>query len=184
MIIVVGGDALSPPDRDGIESIYSTARQEAAMSDIVIREATARDLPRIVELLADDDLGRLREEYTLPLPQCYIDAFECIANDANNLILVACDGETVIGNLQITFTRYLSHKGSLRATLENVRVAQSRRDLGIGTILVNHAIALAESRGCSVVQLATDKTRTQAHRFYEKLGFHPTHEGMKLHLPR
>lgn len=154
------------------------------MSNIIIREAVARDLPRIVELLADDDLGRLREEYTSPLPQYYVDAFNRIANDDNNLILVACEGETVVGTLQITFTQYLSRKGSLRATIESVRVAQDKRDLGIGTILLKYAINLASTRGCSLVQLTTDKTRTNAHHFYEKLGFRPTHEGMKLHLSK
>ncbi|NMM94398.1 GNAT family N-acetyltransferase [Bifidobacterium oedipodis] len=154
------------------------------MSDIVIREASAHDLPRIVELLADDDLGRLREKSTSPIPQYYVDAFNRIAGDDDNLILVACEGETVVGTLQITFTQYLSRKGSLRATIESVRVAHDKRDLGIGSILLKHAINLASARGCSLVQLTTDKTRTNAHRFYEKLGFRPTHEGMKLYLSK
>lgn len=152
------------------------------MSNIHVRRATAADLPCLVALFADDELGRLREDPSLPLKQCYVDAFKRIDGDDNNQILVACEGDDVIGTLQITFTQYLSRMGCLRATIESVHVAHDKRDLGVGTILLNYAIDLAKQRGCSLVQLTTDKTRTRAHRFYERLGFEATHEGMKLHL--
>lgn len=152
------------------------------MDRIEIRKAGPNDLPAIVELMADDALGRRREEYKLPLPKCYIDAFYNISNDSNNDLLVVCLGERVIGFLQITFTQYLSHKGSKRATIENVRVDKDCRDLGIGTRLMNYAIELAKNNDCSIVQLTSDKSRKDAHRFYERLGFKATHEGMKLNL--
>ncbi len=83
---------------------------------------------------------------------------------------------------QITFTQYLSHKGSKRATIENVRVAKDRRNLGIGTLLMKYAINLAKENSCTIVQLTSNKTRTDAHRFYKRLGFQDTHEGLKLNI--
>ena len=152
------------------------------MNTISIREANITDLPYIIKLMSDDNLGNQREEYKLPLPQCYIEAFENISADKNSILLVACDAEHVIGNLQITFTQYLSHKGSMRATIENVRIDKNKRNLGIGTQLMNYAIKLAKDKNCSIVQLTSHKTRKNAHRFYERLGFRATHEGMKLSL--
>ena len=152
------------------------------MSDLIIREATADDLPQIIQLMCDDTLGSTREEYTVPLLKCYTDAFDNIAQDKNNMLLVACNGERVIGNLQITFTQYLSHKGSKRATIENVRVAKDRRNLGAGTLLMKYAINLAKENACAIVQLTSNKTRTDAHRFYKRLGFQDTHEGLKLNI--
>ncbi|MBD5144939.1 MAG: GNAT family N-acetyltransferase [Ruminococcus sp.] len=152
------------------------------MSTIKIREAVINDLPYIIEIMADDTLGRQREIYTAPLEQCYIDAFNNICDDKNSILLVVCDDEKVIGSLQITFTQYLSHKGSMRATIENVHVAENYRNLGIGTQLMKYAVNLARDKNCSIVQLTSNKTRKDAHRFYERLGFHATHEGMKLSL--
>ena len=147
-----------------------------------IREAAEKDLPQVVALLADDPLGEQREEVAQPLPACYIDAFRHIQQDKNSFLFVLCDGETVAGSLQITFTWHLSHKGSRRATIENVRVDSHRRGQGIGTRLMQYAIGFAGENRCSLVQLTTDKSRSDAHRFYRRLGFRDTHVGMKLKL--
>lgn len=152
------------------------------MSVIKIREAVINDLPYIVKLMADDAVVGQRESYTTPLSQCYIDAFNNICNDKNSILLVSCDDEKVIGSLQVTFTQYLSCKGSMRATIENVYVSESYRNLGVGTQLMKYAVNLAKDKNCSIVQLTSNKTRKDAHRFYERLGFHATHEGMKLSL--
>lgn len=152
------------------------------MGVIKIREAVINDLPYIIELLADDMLGIQRENYTIPLNQCYIDAFNNICDDKNSTLLVVCDDDSVIGSLQITFTQYLSHKGSVRATIENVHISENYRNQGIGTKFMKYAIDLAKERNCSIVQLTSNKTRKAAHRFYERIGFHATHEGMKLNL--
>lgn len=156
--------------------------KEYTMLDLIIREATSEDLPQIIQLMCDDPLGNTREKYTVPLLKCYTDAFNNIVNDKNNILIVACYNKNVIGNLQITFTQYLSHKGSKRATIENVRVAKDKRNLGIGTLLMKYAINLAKENGCSIVQLTSNKARTDAHRFYKKLGFQNTHEGFKLNI--
>ena len=150
--------------------------------NIIIREAEEKDLLQIVKLMADDTLGSGRELYKDPLPRCYIDAFNNICNDKNSILLVICDGENVIGNLQITFTQYLSYMGSMRATIEKVRVVEDRRNAGIGTRLMNYAIDLAKEKGCNIVQLTSNKVRKDAHRFYKRLGFENSHEGMKLKL--
>ncbi|MGM0901610.1 MAG: GNAT family N-acetyltransferase [Bacillota bacterium] len=151
-------------------------------TEIRFRMATEKDLDTIVAMLADDILGSERERYEHPLPNCYVKAFEAIASDPNNELVVACDGNEVIGVQQITFTPYLAHQGGWRATIEGVRTSASVRGKGIGTELIKWAIQRAEERGCHLVQLATDKKRPGALRFYERLGFKATHEGLKLKL--
>lgn len=150
--------------------------------ELNFRLATRNDLEQIVAMLADDVLGSKRERYELPLPTSYIKAFEAISADPNNELVVVDDGNEVIGVLQITFTPYLTHQGGWRATIEGVRTSASSRGKGIGTKLINYAIQRAKERGCHLVQLTTDKQRPDAIRFYEKLGFQATHEGMKLKL--
>lgn len=152
------------------------------MERFIVREAELRDLPRIIEIMAEDDLGKEREIYTQPVAQCYVDAFNNISGDRNSILLVICEEGNVIGGLQITFTQYLSHKGSIRATIENVHIAESCRNRGAGTVLMNYAVELAKEKNCTIVQLTSNKTRTDAHRFYRRLGFKNTHEGMKLSL--
>ncbi|MDQ1143873.1 GNAT superfamily N-acetyltransferase [Bacillus sp. SORGH_AS 510] len=151
-------------------------------TEIRFRMATEKDLDAIVAMLADDVLGSKRERYELPLPTSYIKAFEAITADPNNELIVACDGQEVIGVQQITFTPYLTHQGGWRATIEGVRTSTSVRGKGVGTKLIQWAIQRAEERGCHLVQLTTDKKRPDALRFYEKLGFKATHEGLKLKL--
>lgn len=149
---------------------------------LTFRKAVIGDLEAIVGMLADDPLGARRERYELPLPQGYVDAFGAIQEDPNQELTVAeCDGR-VVGVLQLTFIPYLTHEGSWRALIEGVRVASSMRGQGVGGRLLERAIERARARGCRIVQLTTDKARTDALRFYEGLGFTASHEGMKLHL--
>lgn len=154
------------------------------VDDLIIRTATRDDVPAIVGMLADDDLGSTREEPAATIPQSYYDAFDAIQRDANNLILLACDREEVVGTLQLTFTPSLSYRGGWRATVESVRAARARRGRGIGTALMKRALELARERHCVLMQLTTHKSRTDAHRFYEQLGFQASHVGMKIMLAR
>lgn len=151
-------------------------------SEIVFRRAYAQDLPAIVALLADDTLGAGREDPSTPLAPSYLDAFSAIAADPNQLLVVAVDGPEVIGTLQLTFIPGLSRKGALRGQIEAVRVARHRRSGGIGGKMFEWAIEKCRSRGCSHVQLTTDKGRADAHRFYESLGFTGSHLGYKKTL--
>ena len=149
---------------------------------LTIRPARRADVPAIVRMLADDALGSTREVLSEPLhPSCY-QAFDEIENDPNNLILVACEGDLVVGTLQLTFTPSLSYRGGRRATVESVRTEASRRGQGIGTQLMRAAIERARENGCVLMQLTTHATRVSAHRFYERLGFKGEHLGMKLRL--
>lgn len=149
---------------------------------IHIRHANRTDVPVIVQLLADDFLGATRERIESPLPKSYMAAFEAISDDPNNELIVACKGSEVIGVLQITFIPNLTYQGGWRALIEGVRVASSVRSQGIGRRLFEWAIQRARERSCHLVQLTTDKARPEAQRFYESLGFVPSHEGMKLRL--
>ncbi len=150
--------------------------------EVSFRRAARADVEPIVRLLANDPLGAKRERYELPLPQSYLAAFEAIAADPNNELVVACRGDDVVGVLQITFTPGMTYEGGWRATIEGVRVDEKLRSAGLGRAMIEHAILRARERGCRLVQLTTDKTRPDAKRFYETLGFVASHEGMKLQL--
>ncbi|MCC3645872.1 MULTISPECIES: GNAT family N-acetyltransferase [Cytobacillus] len=144
------------------------------------RKANEEDLQAIVRLLADDDLGAKRERYEEPLPDCYYKAFKAIEAQEGNQIILAIDGQTVIGCLQLTIIPGLARQGMKRAQIEGVRVDQRCRGNGVGEALFKEAIAIARSEGCGLVQLTTDKQREDAHHFYNRLGFLTSHEGMKL----
>lgn len=149
---------------------------------IAIREARRGDLPRVVALLADDPLGAGRERPGEPLDPAYAAAFEAMAAQGGNLLLVAAAGEEVVGCLQLVFISGLARAGMLRAQIEGVRVASTYRGRRIGECLVEEAVARARAAGCGLVQLTSDASRTDAHRFYQRLGFVATHVGMKLSL--
>jgi GNAT superfamily N-acetyltransferase len=146
-----------------------------------LRRAEAGDVPALVALLADDDLGREREEPETDLAP-YRRAFALVDADAAHLLVVAEAGAEVVGTLQLSVLPGLSRRGALRAQLEAVRVARGSRGTGLGAALVGWAVDEARRRGCALVQLTTDKSRTDAHRFYARLGFVASHEGMKLEL--
>jgi len=146
------------------------------------RAATAADLPAIVRLLADDPLGAQRERVTDPLPRAYADAFAAIAADPNHELLVADRDGAVVGVLQLSFVPSLTWQGRWRAMVEGVRVSAEARGGGVGQAMMEEAIRRARARGCHQLQLTTHKSRVDAHRFYERLGFRATHEGMKLTL--
>ncbi len=152
------------------------------LSDLSFRTATRGDLPAIVRMLADDGLGKGREQLVDPLPKAYGEAFDRMAaQPGNGYLLAEIDGE-VAGCLQLTVIHGLSRTGVSRAQIEGVRVAGSHRGQGIGEALFREAIRRAGEAGCGLVQLTTDKARPDALRFYEKLGFTASHEGMKLEL--
>ena len=147
------------------------------------RKAKKTDVYYIVELLATDKLGQLREQFETPLPPCYFEAFEQINNDSNQELMVIEDSDnSIIGTLQLSFIPYLTYRGGIRAQIEAVRIRQDKRGQGIGEAIFNWAIDRAKVRGAHLIQLTTDKKRPDAIRFYEKLGFKATHEGMKLHF--
>jgi GNAT superfamily N-acetyltransferase len=150
--------------------------------DLVFRLARRDDLPSIVRMLADDDLGSQRERYEEPLPESYYAAFEKIAGDSNHELIVAELNGEVIGTLHLMFLPSVSFQGGLRAQVESVRVDKPYQSKGIGSEMMRWTIERAKGRGAHVVQLTTHKSREDAHRFYERLGFKGSHLGMKLSL--
>jgi GNAT superfamily N-acetyltransferase len=146
------------------------------------RVARADDLEQIVALLSDDCIGQTREDSQNPFDPRYRTVFAVIEADPNQMIAVLDEGGTVIGCLQLSFIPGLSRFGLLRGQIESVRVARARRGEGLGHTLLAWAIEQCRARGCGLIQLTTDKRRAEAKRFYERLGFQATHEGMKLKL--
>lgn len=146
------------------------------------RRAEAGDVAAIVALLADDSLGAARENPGPPLDPAYLAAFAAIDADPNQVLAVVERQGRIIGCLQLSFIPGLSHRGLTRGQIESVRIASTERGGGLGRQMFDWAIAECRRRGCGLVQLTTDKTRTDARRFYESLGFVATHDGMKLKL--
>ncbi|HVJ42520.1 MAG TPA: GNAT family N-acetyltransferase [Dongiaceae bacterium] len=150
----------------------------AEAPSVLIRSATRDDVPRIAALLADDPLGRQREE-TASLED-YLTAYDALAGDPAVHCLVAVDESgSVIGYVQVTITRHFGYRGAHRALLEDLRVAPAKRGLGVGTKLIEAAIAAAHSVGCDIVQLFAHHSRQSAHLLYRKMGFHADHLGFR-----
>jgi GNAT superfamily N-acetyltransferase len=147
------------------------------MDDLEIRRATSADVEAVVAMLADDPLGARRES---PGDPAYATVFAAIDADPRQYLAVAVSGGEVVGTLQLTFIPGLSRRGATRALIEAVRVRADQRGSGLGRRLAEWAIETARARGAALVQLTTDASREDAHRFYERLGFQATHVGMKL----
>lgn len=150
------------------------------MSRIDIRPATPADVRAVVEMLADDPLGAAREDLSDLAP--YAEAFERVSRDPNQRLVVAVRAGEIVGTLQLSVIPGLSRRGATRSIIEAVRVARSARGSGLGTELIEWAIEESRRLGCSLVQLTSDASRTDAHRFYERLGFTGSHLGFKLLL--
>jgi len=150
--------------------------------ELAYRDAVEADLPTLVAMLAEDALGATREDSSSPLNPRYLDAFRHIDADANNTLTVVEENGAPVGMLQLTFIPYLTHTGSWRCLIEGVRIHRDHRGRGLGGEFIRWAIDRARERGCSIVQLTSDKQRPDALRFYESLGFTASHEGFKLRL--
>ncbi|MCQ0024707.1 GNAT family N-acetyltransferase [Streptomyces somaliensis DSM 40738] len=150
------------------------------MDDLDIRRAAAVDVPAIVAMLADDPLGAQRESPDDLSP--YLDAFERVAADPNQHLVVAVHEGRVVGTLHLTVIPGLSRRGATRSLIEAVRVHAEARGSGVGTRLIRWAITESRRHGCVLVQLTSDVSRTDAHRFYDRLGFTASHIGFKLAL--
>ncbi|MEV2245398.1 GNAT family N-acetyltransferase [Streptomyces sp. NPDC049970] len=150
------------------------------MSDLDIRPAVLTDLPAVVAMLADDPLGAQRESPDDLSP--YHAAFRRLADDPNQHLVVAVREGRVVGTLQLTIVPGLSRRGATRSVIEGVRVHADARGSGLGTQLIQWAVDESRRQDCQLVQLTSDATRPDAHRFYERLGFAASHVGFKLAL--
>ncbi|HJS20071.1 MAG TPA: GNAT family N-acetyltransferase [Anaerolineales bacterium] len=152
------------------------------MGKLLFRSAVREDLTSIVHLLADDELGSQREKDENPLPRSYDEAFEQIDLDPNHHLIVAAGNGEVIGTLHLAFLPSISFQGALRAQVESVRVGKGHCNRGVGRQMMEWTIERARQRGAQVLQLTTHRSRKDAQRFYESLGFKSSHLGMKLIL--
>lgn len=151
--------------------------------EVHIRPARREDIQAIVRMLADDELGKCREDLSEPLSQAYLSAFDEIAADKRNILIVAetVDGG-VLGCLQMTFVPGLSYQGAQRALIEDVRVDKDHRGRKIGHQMLDWAIGEARRRRCRLIELFVHETRSASRRFYKQLGFKDSHSGMRLQL--
>lgn len=152
------------------------------MSDVHFRPATIDDVADIVQLIVDDQLGARRDTAGPPLPHEYHTAFQAIADDHNQLLIVAVSGDRVVGTAQLSFLPGLARHGAWRMQIEAVRVASDHRGRGIGRRMMQWCVDVARERRCALVQLTSDASRADAHRFYRSLGFVDSHVGLKLRL--
>ncbi|WP_428681930.1 GNAT family N-acetyltransferase [Sphingopyxis sp.] len=150
------------------------------MSDLILRDASVADLPAILAMLAEDTIPANREAD--PSDPRYLAAFEAIDSDPNQRLIAAeCDGR-VVGTMQLSFLPGLSFRGSWRGLIEAVRIVADLRGQKLGERMILWAVEQCRGRDCKLVQLSSSATRTDAHRFYARLGFVQSHVGMKLHL--
>ncbi|MCC0578560.1 GNAT family N-acetyltransferase [Streptomyces californicus] len=150
------------------------------MSDLEIRPVTADDLASVVAMLADDPLGAQRESPGDLTP--YEEALQRLTDDPNQHVVVAVREGRVVGTLQLTIVPGLSRRGATRSIIEGVRIHGDERGSGLGTQLIQWAVDESRRQDCRLVQLTSDVTREDAHRFYERLGFTASHLGFKLAL--
>jgi N-acetylglutamate synthase-like GNAT family acetyltransferase len=143
------------------------------------RKANINDLSRIIELLIEDDLGKARESSESTISKDYLKAFKLIDADMNQYLMVVEFENNVIGTCHLTIMPSMTFKGSIRMQIEAVRVCESMRGRRIGQWMISQAVDYAKSKDVSIIQLTTNKKSAEAKRFYEKLGFESTHEGMK-----
>lgn len=146
---------------------------------VLLRQARRDDVAAVVQLLADDPLGRSREGGELGP---YLTAYDAVAADPAHLLVVAEAAGQVVATLQLSVLPGLSRGGALRAQVEGVRVGAGLRGSGLGRAVMTWAVDEARRRGCALVQLTSDAQREDAHRFYSSLGFVPSHVGFKLAL--
>lgn len=152
------------------------------MTALAFRDATRADLPAIVRLLAEDQIGGRADDPSEPLGPAYVAAFDAIAADPNQRLIVAEIDGAIAGTMQLTLLPGLLNRGAWRGQIEAVRVAADQRSLGLGAQMIDWALAWFRERGCFMAQLTSNNDRVRAHQFYEKLGWKKSHAGFKMYL--
>jgi len=150
-------------------------------SALVMRDAREDDLPAIVVMLVQDQIGGA-DDADLPLDPAYLEAFRAIDASPDQLLMVAEFAGRIVGTMQLTFIPGLLMRGAWRGQIEAVRIDSSVRGQGLGSRMIDWAVERCRERGCKLVQLTSNNARTDAHRFYERLGWSKSHAGFKLML--
>jgi GNAT superfamily N-acetyltransferase len=153
--------------------------------EVTLRNAVDEDLDALMTLLSDDPISAARGDVAAPedRPQ-YADALRSIVDDPANALLVAEDTDgRLVGTLQLTRIPGMARRGATRLLVEAVRVSSALRSGGIGSALMRWVTDVAApDLGTPLVQLTSDAARTDAHRFYERLGFTGSHVGFKYRV--
>lgn len=170
-------DALEAPDRTAARRSDESGGE--SRRDVTVRAARPDDAPDVAAILAGGSI-RANEDPGDPAP--YRAAIEDIAARPPGAVLVAEIGGRVVGVCQLIIFRHLQERGGLCAEIESMHVAEGHRSAGIGAVLLSAAVARSRAAGCYRVQLTSDKSRGDAHRFYLRHGFVASHEGFKLYL--
>ena len=152
------------------------------MNDPTFRDAIEADLPTIIAMLAEEQIGGRKDDATEPLDSVYLAAFAAIVADPNQRLIVAELDGALVGTMQLSFLPGLLNHGAWRGQIEAVRIAADRRSLGLGARMIDWAVEQCRERGCFMAQLTSNNDRTRAHAFYEKLGWRKSHSGFKLYL--
>lgn len=152
------------------------------MSALTYRDAGPADLPTIVAMLAEDQIGGRRDDPATPLDPVYAAAFGAIERDPNQRLIVAEIDGAIVGTMQLSLLPGLLNRGAWRGQIEAVRVAASQRSLGLGAQMIDWAVAWFREHDCFMAQLTSNNDRVRAHQFYEKLGWQKSHAGFKLYL--
>jgi len=147
--------------------------------NVVVRDAVEEDIPRIVELFTHGSLVEGKEDPTELAP--YRSALSEIDRGLGGVLVAGVGGE-LVGVCQLIVFRHLQNRGGLCAEVESVHVHPDHRGHGIGGVLMRAAVQRARELGCYRIQLTSNKARPEAHRFYERLGFEPSHRGFKMNL--
>jgi len=150
------------------------------MTNPIFRDATQNDIATILDICRS---GAASPDRYPPLDltdPAYLSTFNLIDADPNHRLIVAEQNGEIIGTLQISFIPGLPDQGRFRGMLENIHVRTDQRGNGIGKKMVSWAVEECRKKNCWLVQLTSNKARTEAHRFYGALGFEATHEGFKL----
>jgi ribosomal protein S18 acetylase RimI-like enzyme len=152
------------------------------MKYLTHRQAKLEDLPSIIALLLEDELGQTRESSSVNQNTRYVKAFHEIASDPKQYLMVVENSHAIVATCHLTIMPSLSFTGTTRLQIEAVRVAAAYRGQKIGEYMMKQAILYAKAHDVGIIQLTTNKQRAKAKHFYEKLGFVASHEGMKLSL--
>ena len=152
------------------------------MNKLRHRKATIEDLPTIITMLLNDNLGQKREASDKQFDKRYIDAFHRIDTDPNQYLMVVTSSNKIVGTCHLTLMPSLTFIGTTRLQIEAVRVSADHRGQKIGEWMMNAAFDFAKANGASIIQLTTNKQRNRAVKFYERLGFEATHDGMKYYV--
>jgi GNAT superfamily N-acetyltransferase len=146
------------------------------------KKASKSDLPRLVELLIDDELGSKRDGDFEKNKKSYEDMFDLIDKDPNQYLMVILQEDKIIGTCHLTLVPSLTYKGKIRCQIEALRVCSKMRGKGMGHWVIREAIEWGKKNKAKIFQLTADKRRERVKKFYESLGFVPTHDGYKMNL--